>query len=99
MDTKLQEQQKRYAELLVKIGVNLQPGQPLRIGAELEHREFVRLVSAVAYQNGARYVQVEWVDTPLARDRLQYSQPENLDFFPAYEVVRHKRCWMINGRD
>ena len=90
MDTKLQEQQKRYAELVVKIGINLQPGQSLRIGAELEHCEFVRLVSAIAYQNGARYVHVEWVDPPMARDRLQYSQPENLDFFPAYEVARHQ---------
>jgi aminopeptidase len=89
MGASLQTQQKLYAELLIKIGVNLQPGQALRIGAELEHREFARLVCAAAYQAGARYVQMDWADTPIARNRLLYSQPDYLDFFPEYEVARH----------
>src|SRR4051794_10657321 len=90
MGKSLQEQQKEYAELLIKIGVNLQPCQSLRLGAELEHREFARLVCAAAYQAGARYVHVDWMDTPMARNRLLYSQPADLDFFPGYEVARHR---------
>ena len=95
-DTSRQEQQKYYAELLIKIGVNLQPGQALRIGAELAHRDFVRLVSDAAYQAGARYVHVEWIDAPLARSRLLYSQPDYLDFYPEYEVARHRE--MVDDR-
>ncbi|CAN5708775.1 aminopeptidase [soil metagenome] len=90
MSISLQAQQELYADLLVKIGITLQPGQSLRIGAELEHREFVRLVCAAAYKAGARYVQVDWTDTPTVRSRLLYSQPEHLDFFPEYEVERHR---------
>lgn len=84
-------QQKLYAELLIKIGVNVQPGQSLRLSTELAHCQFARLVNAAAYQAGARYVQMDWVDTPTARNRLVYSQPEALDFFPEYEVQRHRQ--------
>lgn len=83
--------QQRYAELLIKIGINLQPGQSLRIGAELAHRNFVALVSAAAYQAGARYVQIDWSDAPSVRNRYLYSQPQHLDFFPEYEVQRHRQ--------
>ena len=57
----------------------------------MAHCQFARLVNAAAYQAGARYVHVDWVDTPTARNRLVYSQPEALDFFPEYEVQRHRQ--------
>jgi aminopeptidase len=80
-----------YAELLIRIGVNLQPGQSLRVGGELAHADFIRTVTAAAYRAGARYVHVDWTDTPLARNRLLYSQLESLDFVPEYEVQRHRQ--------
>jgi len=89
MDEQMQEQQARYAELLIKLGVNLQPGQSLRVSGELAHAEFVRQVVAQAYQAGARYVQMDWIDAPTAHARLANSQPDYLDYFPDYEVARH----------
>jgi aminopeptidase len=50
----------------------------------------VRLVTASAYRAGARYVHVDWSDTPTIKQRLRYSQPDYLDFLPAYEVARHQ---------
>lgn len=96
MLTTLNERQIHYAELLIRTGVNLQPGQSLRLGAELAHADFVRIVAAAAYQAGARYVHVDWNDTPLQRARFQYSQPGDLDFFPEYEVQRHRQ--MVDER-
>lgn len=90
----LEPQIERYADLLISSGVNLQPGQSLRIGAELEHADFVRLVVASAYRAGARYVQVDWSDAPTIKQRLRYSRPEYLDFLPEYEVARHQE--MVN---
>jgi len=87
----LQEQQTLYAELLIKLGVNLQPGQSLRISSELEHAPFTRQVVAAAYQASARYVQVDWIDTPITRARLLNSADEYLDAFPDYEVARHRQ--------
>lgn len=84
-------QQMLYAELLVKIGVNLQPGQSLRVGSELAHCQLARLVNAAAYQAGARYVQMDWIDAPTAYNRLVYSSPAALEYFPEYEVQRHRQ--------
>ncbi|MCC6169976.1 MAG: aminopeptidase [Caldilineaceae bacterium] len=81
----------RYADLLVSTGLNLQPGQSLRIGAELAHRDLARDVAEAAYRAGAPYVHVDWQDTPLARARLVHSRPDYLGYFPDFEVARHRR--------
>jgi aminopeptidase len=81
----------RYAEALVKFALNVQPGQNLFIRAELEHAPFIRLVVEEAYQNGAKYVVVDWQDAPVARARLKYSQPDYLDYYPEFDVQRHRQ--------
>ncbi len=81
----------RYAELLVRTGLNLQPGQSLVISAELEHAPLVRLVAAAAYRGGARYVDTVWRDTPTSRARLANAQAETLSFYPDYEVARYRQ--------
>ncbi len=83
--------QQKYAELLIAIGVNLQPDQPLLVTAELAHADFVRSVVAMAYQAGARYVHVQWIDTPTDRARLLHSSEDNLDYVPDYEVNRFRQ--------
>src|SRR5688572_21944801 len=88
METQILDEQRRYAQALVKFGLNLQEGQSLRIGAELEHAPFIRVVAEEAYRHGAKFVALDWSDSPLARARLKYSKPENLDYMPEYEIVR-----------
>src|SRR5690606_22474585 len=61
-----------------------------RISAELEHAPFVRIVAEQAYRKGAKYVHLDWNDTPLMRARMKFSEAEYLDFFPEFEVVRHQ---------
>ena len=86
----MQDQQQRYADLLIKIGVNLQPGQGLAITAELGHAEFVRLLTASAYKAGAKYVRLVWNDDPSTCVRLLHSQPDYLDYVPEYEVATQR---------
>lgn len=77
----------KYAELAVKVGLNLQPGQRLLItGAPVQLAPLVRLLSKHAYLAGARYVEVIWADQELERLRLQYGPPEALDEFPEWRV-------------
>lgn len=57
----LQEQLKKYAELAIKVGVNLQPGQHLVIGFGIrqvlpEHIEFARLLVEAGYEAGKSVV-------------------------------------------
>ena len=52
----------KYAELVVKVGVNVQPGQVLIVNAPIETVELTRHIVAKAYDAGAKYVQVDWED-------------------------------------
>ena len=82
----------RYADLLVRIGVNLQPGQCLNLRAELEHADFARRVVAAAYRHGAKYVNMVWTHDPITRARLLNSAPEDLDYVPGFEVERLRQA-------
>lgn len=63
----------KYAELSVKIGANVQPGQRLLIRAALDAAPLVRLIAASAYQAGARLVEVLWGDEQLELIRFQHA--------------------------
>jgi aminopeptidase len=91
MTKELHAQHRNYANLLVETGLNLQPGQALRITAELAHRDLVRLVAEAAYGRGAKLVQVDWADTPLLKARLRHSAADYLSYLPGFEVVRHQQ--------
>ena len=53
----------KYAELIVKVGLNLQPDQRVFISAEsLDLAPLVRKVVKSAYQSKSRLVTVLWID-------------------------------------
>jgi aminopeptidase len=71
------EQLKTYAELIVKVGLNLQAGQRLLIigplangGVALDAAGLVRCVAAAAYRAGAPLVEAIWGDAPLLSVRF-----------------------------
>ena len=69
-----QELNQKYAKLVIKAGVNLQPGQPLCIVASLEAASFVRCLAEEAYLAGASNVIVDWTDKALSRLKIQYAE-------------------------
>jgi len=80
-----------YADLTVRIGLNLQPRQRLLIigpiangGASLEAAPFVREISASAYRAGARLVETLWGDEALLAGRLQYAARDSFEEFSAW---------------
>jgi aminopeptidase len=90
MKAPYQDQLQLYATLLLRTGVNLQPGQSLVIRAELAHAEFVRLIVAEAYALGAAYVHIEWTDAPAQRAMMLNADLEKWHL-PAYEITRHRQ--------
>jgi aminopeptidase len=75
---------RRYAELVIRVGLNLQPGQRLLIigplangGVALDAAPLVRAVSAQAYDAGAPLVEVLWGDEPLVTIRHRHAPPES----------------------
>jgi len=80
----LAQQKAKYAELIVRAGLNLQPGQRLQIagsaiaGVDPHLAPFVRLIAAAAYRAGALLVDVIWDDPRLLPIRLREAAPETL---------------------
>ncbi|KYP81602.1 aminopeptidase [Ferroacidibacillus organovorans] len=75
---------RKYAELAVRVGVNVQPGQPLVIGFGLrqvlpEHIAFARQLTEAAYAAGSSYVHVEWGDEAWSRETLKHGSLALLD--------------------
>lgn len=79
----------KYADLIVKVGLNLQPGQRLYILAYvIESAPLVRQVVKSAYQNGSRLVTVLWLDEQLEKIRYQSAPPDSFEEF---------ETWMTDG--
>lgn len=77
----------KYAELVIKVSLNLRSGQRLMIrGVPVQLAPLVRLLTKYAYLAGARYVDVQWSDQELDRLRLAHSPLEALGEFPDWRV-------------
>jgi aminopeptidase len=93
---------KAYADLTVRVGLNLQPGQRLLIigplangGVSLEAAPLVREIAAVAYAGGAPLVEAIWGDEPMQLARFAGAKRETLTEYSAWlpkALVEH-----VNG--
>jgi len=93
MKAEFEQNLEKYAELIVKVGLNIQPGQKLVIGppylflgTELETAPLVRLIAKEAYQAGARLVDVMWNDEPLEIIRLKNAPRDSFDEYPTWRA-------------
>jgi len=66
-----------YADLIVKVGLNLRAGQRLCVRAPLEAAPLVRRVAAHAYRAGSPLVDVIWSDPELQLIRFQDAPPDS----------------------
>lgn len=82
----------KYAELAVKIGVNIQPNQYLYIAASIESAPFVQVVTKIAYEIGAKQVFVDYTDDQITRARYELAPEDSFDFFPPWKV--QEREWL-----
>jgi len=67
----------RYADLIVRVGANVQPGQVVFVTSPLEHAELAREVTRSAYRAGARYVDIAYQDAHAQRAMIE-AAPENV---------------------
>ncbi|WP_142289559.1 aminopeptidase, partial [Gottfriedia luciferensis] len=77
----------KYAELAVKSGVNIVPGQTLQINAPIGAAEFVRKVVKYAYEAGAKNVNIDWNDDVITRTKYELAPDEVFGEFPAWRVT------------
>ncbi|MBC2582027.1 aminopeptidase [Clostridium sp. DJ247] len=77
---------KKYAELSIKVGVNLQKNQTLVINSPIECAEFTRLLAKEAYNAGAKDVHVEWSDEELSLIKFTSAPEEAFKEFPKWRA-------------
>jgi len=65
-------------------GANVQPGQVVGVAAELGQAELVRAIAAAAYARGALFVDVNYFDPWVKRERILNAAPETLDYVPPW---------------
>jgi len=81
-----EDQLSAYAELLVRVGVNLQPGQKLMVRANLDAAPLVRKVVDVAYSLGSPFVEVFWADGAITRSRFLNGPEGSFGIIPEYRA-------------
>ncbi len=95
-DQEFENMLSKYADVVVKVGLNLRKGQKLSIRAIIEDAPFIRKVTESAYKAGAKYVDVLWVDERLTRIRFEYADPESLTETPNWLFSRFEEHYQ-NG--
>src|ERR1700709_2659994 len=86
----------RYAERVVRVGLNVQPGQVVRVSADLSHAPVARAVVEQAYLAGASRVTVEYADDPARRSPTQHAPPDRLASHEPWQLER-LRGWGTDG--
>ncbi len=82
------ELKRKYAQLIVQVGSNVQKGQRLVIHSDVESVEFTRLCVEEAYKVGAKEVIVEWNDQKSGRLDYEYMDLETLQEVKPYTLEK-----------
>jgi aminopeptidase len=85
------ERLQRYAELAVRVGANVQPGQDVVVFGLVEHAEIARAIAREAYRAGAKHVVLLYGDLHLRRAAIELGPEEEVGWSPPYLLDWAKR--------
>lgn len=95
MTSEFDQMLQKYADLAVKVGLNLQAGQRLLIteplyssGVLIHTAPLIRRIATSAYRAGAKFVDVMWSDDQLQLIRFQHAPRDSFSEYPT---------WLSNG--
>ena len=81
-----------YIEVIIKKGLNIQPGQRLLIasafdpGVSIELTSFVRCIVEKAYKSGAKFVDVFWRDDEIELLKFKHGNEDTLKEYPFWRT-------------
>jgi aminopeptidase len=81
----------RYADLIVRVGANVQPGQIVDVRGDVEHVDVARAVARSAYRAGARYVDLTYRDPHVRRALIEHAEDDVLSWSPPWLLERTRR--------
>jgi aminopeptidase len=90
------ERLRRYAELAVRVGANVQPGQDVVVTCLVEHVEIAREITREAYRAGAKHVVVQFNDLHTRRAAIELGPEEELGWTPPH-MLDWLRRWEVEN--
>jgi aminopeptidase len=87
----------RYAELVVRVGANVQAGQDVGIYAHVEQAPFARALTEAAYEAGARYVTALYADQYVKRQLIIHGDDETLEWSTPWDLERLEHFARVQG--
>jgi aminopeptidase len=88
----MDERLERYAELCVRIGANVQPGQELFVESLIAHAPLTRAIARQGYRAGAAYVNVLYLDDHIRHAMIELGPDEALTYSPEW-----RKAWVGSG--
>jgi len=82
----------RFADLVVHVGANVQPGSFVLLRTDIAHLEIARTVVERAYVAGASWVEVDWTDGPIRHSQLTHASIERLARTRPW-VIEQTKAW------
>jgi aminopeptidase len=81
----------KYADLIVRTGANVQPGQIVLLTIAVEQHEFAAMVIEACYKAGAKKVNVDWTSDVQSRLNYLYAEQETLSRVLPWEEEKMKQ--------
>ena len=81
----------KYAELIVRTGANVQPGQVVQLAVSVEQHEFAALMIEECYKAGAKKVNVDWLYDAQSRLNYLYADQDVLSQVLPWEEAKMKQ--------
>ncbi len=81
---------KKYAEIVVQEGINVQPGQDVVVNVSVNNTEFARYLVEEAYKAKARKVFVRYHDDAVLTMKVKYQKQKELNTLESFEIERMK---------
>ncbi|HVT22876.1 MAG TPA: aminopeptidase [Mycobacteriales bacterium] len=78
----------KYADVIVRIGANVQPGQTVFVRADIAMAEVARAVAEAAYVAGAKRVIVDYADVHVRLAALRHAPLEGLTTAADWELAK-----------
>lgn len=83
----------KYADVVVRIGLNLRKGQRLLLRGILDDAPLMRKVAESAYKAGAVYVEPIYTDERITRIRFEHANPESLTEVPNWMLTLYEEYY------
>ena len=88
-----EERLRRYAELAVRVGANVQEGQDVIVTGYVEHAEIARAIARESYRAGAKHVIVLYGDLHVRHAAIELGPKEEIGWSAPHMLDLYRRAY------